>query len=102
VANDSGHSVVAFERAAIGSGAGASSVVFVMNGTGLPRHNYRIGVPRAGRWREAINTDASQFGGSGMGNLGGVESRPVPAHGRYHAIRITLPPLGVVYFKYER
>ena len=37
-----------------------------------------------------------------MGNLGGVESCPVPAHGRYHAIRITLPPLGVVYFKYER
>jgi 1,4-alpha-glucan branching enzyme len=59
-------------------------------------------VPHAGYWREVLNSDASMYGGSGMGNYGGVESHPVSAHGRYHAIRITLPPLAVVYFKHER
>jgi 1,4-alpha-glucan branching enzyme len=97
VANDSGHSVVAFERAAIG-GAGGSSVIFVMNATAVPRHNYRIGVPRAGWWREAINTDAAQFGGSGMGNLGGMEATPVAAHGRGFSLNVTLPPLAALFF----
>jgi 1,4-alpha-glucan branching enzyme len=59
-------------------------------------------VPREGRWRELINSDAAMYGGSGMGNLGGVQSHPVSAHGRYHAIRITLPPLAVLYFVHER
>jgi 1,4-alpha-glucan branching enzyme len=77
-------------------------VLVVCNFTPVPRENYLLGVPRAGHWREIINSDAPYYGGSGMGNFGGVESHPVPAHGRYHAIRITLPPLGVVYFKHER
>jgi 1,4-alpha-glucan branching enzyme len=80
----------------------AESVILVAcNFTPVPRENYLLGVPRAGRWREIINSDAPYYGGSGMGNYGGVESHPVPAHGRYHAIRITLPPLAVVYFKHE-
>ena len=77
-------------------------ILVACNFTPVPRENYLVGVPAAGYWREIINSDAPYYGGSGMGNLGGVESCPVPAHGRYHAIRITLPPLGVVYFKYER
>jgi 1,4-alpha-glucan branching enzyme len=77
-------------------------VLVVCNFTPLPRENHIVGVPLPGFWREVLNSDASCYGGSGMGNLGGVTSHPVPAHGRYHAIRITLPPLAVVYFKYER
>ncbi|MGZ8229252.1 MAG: 1,4-alpha-glucan branching protein GlgB [Burkholderiales bacterium] len=77
-------------------------VLVACNFTPVARENYLVGVPRAGFWRELLNSDASIYGGSGRGNFGGVESHPVPAHGRYHAIRITLPPLAVVYFKHER
>jgi 1,4-alpha-glucan branching enzyme len=70
--------------------------------TPLPRENYLLGVPQPGFWREVLNSDAAFYAGSGVGNQGGVHSSPVPAHGRYHAIRITLPPLAAVYFKHER
>jgi 1,4-alpha-glucan branching enzyme len=68
----------------------------------VPRENYLLGVPQPGFWREVLNSDSPFYAGSGVGNQGGVHSAPVPAHGRYHAIRITLPPLAVVYFKHER
>jgi 1,4-alpha-glucan branching enzyme len=74
----------------------------VCNFTPVPRENYLLGVPAPGYWRELLNSDAPDYGGSGMGNMGGVQSHPVPAHGRYHAIRITLPPLAILYFKHER
>jgi 1,4-alpha-glucan branching enzyme len=77
-------------------------VLVVCNFTPVPRENYLLGVPREGWWRELLNSDAPYYGGSGVGNYGGVRSHPVSAHGRYHAIRITLPPLAVVYFKHER
>jgi 1,4-alpha-glucan branching enzyme len=77
-------------------------VLVVCNFTPVPWENYLVGVPREGYWRELINSDAPYYGGSGVGNYGGVHSHPVPSHGRYHAIRITLPPLAVVYFKHER
>jgi 1,4-alpha-glucan branching enzyme len=77
-------------------------VLVVCNFTPLPRENHLVGVPLPGFWREILNSDATCYGGSGMGNQGGVTSHPVPAHGRYHALRITLPPLAVIYFKYER
>ena len=79
-----------------------SIVLVACNFTPVPRENYLLGVPQPGFWRESLNSDATFYGGSGMGNQGGVHSSPVPAHGRYHAIRITLPPLAVVYFKHER
>ena len=69
------------------------------NFTPVPRHGFRIGVPRAGRWRELLNGDAALYGGSGQGNLGGVESEPVPRHGHPQSIAVTLPPLAVVIFK---
>jgi 1,4-alpha-glucan branching enzyme len=69
----------------------------VFNCTPIPRHQYRIGLPFAGRWRELLNSDAESFGGSGMGNLGGVDAEVFPCHGREASIRLTLPPLSATY-----
>ena len=72
--------------------------VAVSNFTPVPRTNYRIGVPRAGRYTEALNTDAERYAGSNMGNMGGVESEPVVAHGEAQSISVTLPPLSTLMF----
>ncbi|MHB8834222.1 MAG: 1,4-alpha-glucan branching protein GlgB [Candidatus Methylomirabilia bacterium] len=77
-------------------------VLVVLNFTPVPRPNYRVGVPAAGLWKELLNSDAPEYGGSGQGNFGGVEAVPVPCHGRYHSLVLTLPPLGVVVFKRQR
>jgi 1,4-alpha-glucan branching enzyme len=74
-------------------------VLVVCNFTPVPRHNYRVGVPRGGYWREALNSDAALYGGSNLGNGGGVVANPWPTHGRNHSLTITLPPLSVVVFK---
>jgi 1,4-alpha-glucan branching enzyme len=74
-------------------------VIVGLNFTPVPHPQYRVGVPHAGRWREILNSDAKEFGGSGMGNLGSVESRPIPWNGRRHSINVTLPPLGAVFFE---
>jgi 1,4-alpha-glucan branching enzyme len=92
VPSDATHSVIAFERLAMG----APPAVVVVNATAIPRHNYRLGVTRAGRWREALNSDAVDFGGGGMGNLGILESSPVASHGRPLSLNLTLPPLAVL------
>ena len=60
---------------------------------------FRIGVPALGRWREVLNSDATLYGGSGMGNLGGLDAQPVPWHGQPCSLVATLPPLAVVLFK---
>jgi 1,4-alpha-glucan branching enzyme len=73
------------------------SVVVVLNFTPVPRHNYQIGVPTGGFWREALNSDATLYGGSGQGNLGGVDAAPIPLHGRKWSVNLTLPPLGAVF-----
>src|SRR5690606_3033138 len=77
---------------------GRSAVVVACNFTPVPRPNFRIGVPFPGAWRELLNSDAPLYGGSGMGNLGGVDSHPVAAHGHPQSIVVTLPPLAVVFF----
>jgi 1,4-alpha-glucan branching enzyme len=74
-------------------------VVIGCNFTPVPRHNYRIGVPRGGWYSEALNSDAELYGGSGQGNAGGAEAAPAPVHGRSHSLTVTLPPLGIVVFK---
>jgi 1,4-alpha-glucan branching enzyme len=79
--------------------AGAS-VIVVSNFTPVPRPNYRIGAPRGGFWREALNSDATLYGGSGHGNLGGIEASPVTLHGRPHSLTLTLPPLGLLFLKH--
>ncbi len=87
---------LSFVRKADASGG---MVLAVFNFTPEPRHNYQLGVPAKGRWRELFNSDAKQYGGSGQGNLGGVDASPIGRHGRSHSINITLPPLGAVFFK---
>ncbi len=96
--NDSEQSVLTFLRRPRGGGA---PVLVVCNFTPVPRTNYIVGVPQGGYWRELANSDATLYGGSGMGNLGGVAAAPVAAHGRLHSLALTLPPLAVVMFKAE-
>jgi 1,4-alpha-glucan branching enzyme len=76
-------------------------LVAAFNFTPVPRHNYQIGIPMAGRWRELLNSDAPLYGGSGQGNLGGVEAVPVSMHGHMHSVTLTLPPLGALFLKPE-
>lgn len=76
-------------------------VLVVCNFTPVPRPNYRVGVPLYGYWREVLNSDATEYGGSGVGNLGGLETVPVPTHGRHQSLTMTLPPLSILYFRYE-
>lgn len=74
-------------------------VLVVCNFTPESRYNYRVGVPSGGYWKEIMNSDAHEYGGSGQGNLGGMEASPVPYHNRYYSLSLTLPPLSVVVFK---
>ena len=93
VTDDAQASVVAFLRNSPGADA---PVLVVCNLTPVPRTNYLLGVPLAGFWRERINSDASEFGGAGWGNLGGVDASPGPAHGRRQSLCLTLPPLSTL------
>jgi len=77
----------------------STNILAVCNFTPVPRYSYRLGSPRSGFWQEILNSDASEYGGSNMGNLGGVEAVPVPLHGRPYSLTITLPPLSVSFFK---
>jgi 1,4-alpha-glucan branching enzyme len=74
-------------------------LVVVANFTPVPREGYRVGVPRPGFYREILNSDAACFGGSNMGNAGGLPSDTKPWQGQPHSILITVPPLAVLYFK---
>ncbi|HKC51502.1 MAG TPA: 1,4-alpha-glucan branching protein GlgB [Myxococcota bacterium] len=94
--NDAAQSTLAFVRR---GGAPEQVVLAVCNFTPLPRSRFRVGVPAGGFWREILNGDATLYGGSGVGNLGGVRAQPIPHHGRSHSIQITLPPLALVVFK---
>lgn len=77
------------------------TVLAVLNFTPVPRTGYRIPVPHAGYWKEIANSDALEFGGSGFGNFGGLSSQPVRCRQHEHSLSITLPPLGMVLFRYE-
>jgi 1,4-alpha-glucan branching enzyme len=93
--NDVMQSVITFLR----KGREGELVLVACNFTPIPRYNYRAGVPRGGFWQEVLNSDAVEYGGSGQGNLGGQEAASIPCHGRPHSLNLTLPPLGVVFFK---
>jgi 1,4-alpha-glucan branching enzyme len=80
-----------------GSAAGAQVLACVVNFAGNPHEKYKLGLPHAGRWREVLNTDASTYGGSGVGNLGAVDAVDEPWHGRPASATITVPPLGVLW-----
>jgi 1,4-alpha-glucan branching enzyme len=95
-ADDSDQSVISFLRLRAGGGT-AGSVLCVANLTPVPRYDYRVGLPVGGPWREVLNSDAVDFGGSGVGNLGGVDAEDRPWHGRPHSASLHLPPLGVLW-----
>lgn len=97
-ANDSQSSVLSFLRK---GSQPEDQVIVVANFTPVPRYDYRVGVPKAGFWKEILNSDATEHGGSGHGNLGGVESARIPYHGRTNSINLTLPPLGIVFLKWQ-
>ena len=69
--------------------------------TPTPHHGYRIGVPRAGAWREIANTDSRFYGGGDIGNQGAVHAAPNPAHGEQQSIDLTLPPLATIVLRAE-
>jgi 1,4-alpha-glucan branching enzyme len=93
---DADQSVIAFVRLARDPD---DLVLCVCNFTPVPRHDYRVGVPRPGYYIERLNTDAALYGGSNLGNAGGVATEPVPHHGQPCSLRLTLPPLGVLYLR---
>ena len=96
-ADDATGSTLSFLRRSKAGGA----VLAVCNFTPVPRHDLLLGVPAAGIWREILNSDAAIYGGSGTGNLGEVEARPVPWGGQTHSVSISAPPLAVVLLRHE-
>jgi 1,4-alpha-glucan branching enzyme len=109
-ANDSAGNVLSFlryGRAAGGESSGEDGgqarqvLACVANFAGNPHHGYRIGLPRGGRWRELLNTDAEGYGGSGVGNYGGIEAVEEPWHGQPYSATLAAPPLGTVWFLHE-
>jgi 1,4-alpha-glucan branching enzyme len=96
--NDSAASVLSFLR------KGKSTqdlLLMVLNFTPVVRQEYQLGAPRAGFWKELLNSDAPIYGGSGQGNAGGVEADATPYHGRPYHLSLTLPPLGALFLKSE-
>ena len=94
--NDGAASVLSFLR----KGSAPGDVILVVcNFTPVPRLGYKVGVPSGGYWRELVNSDAKEYGGSGMGNFGGVTAEAASAHGRPYSLTLTLPPLAAVFLK---
>jgi 1,4-alpha-glucan branching enzyme len=96
--NDRENSILSFMRQ---TADGSKQVAVILNLTPVPRPNYRIGLPRAGRWREVLNSDAGIYGGGNTGNLGGVTAGNHPCHGQQHSVEFYLPPLSAVAFAPE-
>jgi 1,4-alpha-glucan branching enzyme len=97
--NDADANVIAFVRFGTERPGGDGPVlVCACNFSPVVRRGYRVGLPRGGRWREVLNTDASVYGGSNVGSGGGVDAEPVPWHDQPWSAPIELPPLGVVWF----
>ncbi|MBN2032413.1 MAG: 1,4-alpha-glucan branching protein GlgB [Deltaproteobacteria bacterium] len=94
--NDSLQSTICLMRKGKGEG---DTVLVACNFTPVPRHNYRVGAPAGGFWREILNSDSTNYGGGGQGNMGGVEASPLPFHGLPYSLNLVLPPLGTVYLK---
>jgi 1,4-alpha-glucan branching enzyme len=74
-------------------------ILIACNFTPVPRVGYLVGVPSGGYWRELLNSDGQEYGGSGMGNMGGAEALAEKTHGRPFSLRLTLPPLGALFLK---
>jgi 1,4-alpha-glucan branching enzyme len=98
IIDDHDNSVFAYLRR---GNDGAMPVAVILNMTPAPRYHYRIGVPHCAHWREIFNSDAEIYGGSNLGNLGGVRAAPIPAHGRPCSIELCLPPLAALFLRGE-
>ena len=96
--HDAENSTISFVRKGNRTG---KIVLVACNLTPVPRLRHRVGVPRGGYWREVLNSDASVYGGSGVGNMGGVQADQTHAQGRWNSVVITLPPLSVLFFESE-
>jgi 1,4-alpha-glucan branching enzyme len=94
---DAEGSVISYLR----KSADGGPLLVVANFTPVPRDNYMVGVPKPGHWHERLNSDATLYGGSGVGNQGGVGSVPVTTHGHYHSLNLRLPPLAILIMRYE-
>lgn len=98
IADDRDQSVFAWLRT---GGHDDRPVVSISNFTPVPRPDYRIGLPMAGRWREILNTDAAAYWGSGLGNAGGVIADEIPSHGMPASAEVVVPPLATLYFVFD-
>jgi 1,4-alpha-glucan branching enzyme len=78
-----------------------SRLLVILNLTPVPRRHYRVGLPQGGFWREVLNSDSEIYGGSNMGNLGGVTAEEYQVHQQPYSAAFSLPPLSVVVFKPE-
>ena len=96
--NDNAASTISLLRK---SRSPSQNIVIVCNFTPIPRLDYRLGVPAGGYWRELLNSDAKEYGGSGVGNAGGIMAEDKPVHGRPYSLELTLPPLGALFLKAE-
>jgi len=96
--HDADNSVVSFLR----KSREGDVVAFIVNATPMVRYDYRLGVPESGFYREFINTDAETYGGSNVGNFGGIQTQDIPWMGREHSILIHLPPLATLAFKLQK
>ena len=92
--SDGDHNVLSFLRK---SSDDSDVIAAIVNFAGVPHENYRVGVPFGGQWEEILNTDASEYGGSGVGNLGVVEAEEIPWNGRPYSVNLRVPPLGALY-----
>jgi len=97
-ANDADHSVLTWLRF---DGAGGPPLAVLCNFTPVPREGLLVGLPQAGVWREVLNTDGEEYGGSGQGNMGRVTAEPAPAFGQPASARVFLPPLATIYLAPE-
>ena len=98
IGDDRANSVFAFLRQGAG---GTEPVLVVCNMTPTPRRGYRIGVPRAGRWQEILNTDSRFYGGTDLGNGGGASAAAIAAHGESQSLDLVLPPLSTIVLRAE-
>ncbi|CFR03071.1 1,4-alpha-glucan branching enzyme [Yersinia kristensenii] len=97
VVDDHENSVFAFLR----RDADGNELIIISNFTPVPRHNYRVGIPQSGHYREVLNSDSEFYRGSNMGNQGGIHSHDVGSHHHPHSLLLTLPPLSTIYLVRE-
>jgi 1,4-alpha-glucan branching enzyme len=95
---DRENSVLSFIRQ---NGDYTNQLAVILNLTPVPRERYRVGLPRAGRWCEVLNSDAAIYGGSNKGNFGGVTAENIPSHSQRHSAEFCLPPLSAIVFQPE-